>query len=321
MTDKKRRFNLFSILSLMSLATRLKPAGPTGFGADSTAEEVTEGLSLKGKTVLVTGCSSGLGAESCRVLSLRGAHVLGTARTQAGAERFCAGLPNRATGLACELSDPGSVRNCAAKIREAGIVLDAIICNAGIMATPTLQQASGYELQFFTNHIGHFLLVTGLFDSIASNGRVVVVSSSYHKFAPKGGIQFDNLSGERGYSPWAAYGQSKLANILFAKELQRRFASSKKIAMSVHPGVIPTKLSRNTGSAGQRLLNMLAPVFLKTVQQGAATQLFAAVHPGAAAMGGQYLADCNVARSSRHSEDPALARKLWEVSERIVNAL
>ncbi len=305
----------------MSLATRLKPAGPTGFGANSTAEKVTEGLSLKGKTVLVTGCSSGLGAESCRVLSLRGAHVLGTARTREGAERFCAGLQNRATGLACELSDPASVRSCATQIRDAGYKLDAIICNAGIMATPALQQASGYELQFFTNHVAHFLLVTSLLDSIASDGRIVVVSSSYHKFAPKGGIQFDNLSGGRGYSPWAAYGQSKLANILFAKELQRQFAGSKKLAMSVHPGVIPTKLARNTGSAGQRLLNMLAPVFLKTVQQGAATQLFAAVHPGAAVMGGAYLADCNAVRSSRHTVDPILARKLWDVSERIVREL
>lgn len=305
----------------MSLATRLKPFGPTGFGADSTAEEVTEGLSLKGRTILVTGCTSGLGKESCRVLSLRGARILGTARTQTGAESACAGLPNEAVGLACELADPYSVRACAEMIRDTGYTIDAIICNAGIMATPKLQKACGYELHFFTNHIGHFMLVTGLLDRLAYDARIVAVTSAYHRLAPKGGIQFDNLSGDRGYNPWVAYAQSKLANILFTKELQRRFADSKMMALSVHPGVIPTKLARNTGRLGLRMLNMLAPLFLKSIAQGAATQLFAAVHPAATKMPGAYLADCNVAKPSRYAADSDLARKLWDVSARIVRDL
>jgi WW domain-containing oxidoreductase len=302
----------------MSFATSLKPFGPTGFGAASTAEAVTEGFSLNGKTILVTGCTSGLGMESCRVLSLRGARVIGTARSLQGAVAACCDLPNEATGLACELSDPRSVRNCAASIREAGYTLDAIICNAGIMATPTLQKSKGYELQFFTNHIGHFLLVTSLLDTLADDGRLVIVTSSYHRLAPKGGIQFDNLNGARGYNPWIAYGQSKLANILFANELQRRFAGTGKLAFSVHPGIIPTKLARNTGSVGVLMLNLIAPLFLKSIPQGSATQLFAAVHPHAATMPGAYLADCNTARVSRYAQDPDLARKLWEVSEQIL---
>lgn len=305
----------------MSLVTRLKPNGPTGFGAGSTAEEVTRGLSLKGRTVLVTGCTSGLGKESCRVLSLRGARILGTGRTQSGAERACAGLPNEAVGLACELSDPASVRSCAARIRDSGYTLDAIICNAGIMATPELQRSNGYELQFFTNHIGHFILVNALLDRFADDARVVAVTSAYHRLAPKGGIQFDNLGGDRGYNPWRAYGQSKLANILFAKELQRRFTGSKMTALSVHPGIIPTNLARHTGSVGLRMLNMIAPIFLKSISQGTATQLFAAVHPAAAKMPGAWLADCNVAKPSRYATEPDLARKLWDISEQIVRDL
>jgi NAD(P)-dependent dehydrogenase (short-subunit alcohol dehydrogenase family) len=305
----------------MSLATRLKPVGPTGFGADSTAEEVTRGLSLDGKTILVTGCTSGLGQESCRVLSMRGVRILGTARTLEGAGRACAGFGNQAEGFACDLSDPASVRGCVERIRNRGCRLDAIICNAGIMALPELQKAHGYEMQFFTNHIGHFLLVTELLDSMAEECRLVVVSSSYHTLAPRGGIRFDNLKGERGYNAWTAYGQSKLANVLFAAEFQRRFAGSRRSACSLHPGVIPTNLARNTGSVAQSLLGMVAPLFLKTIPQGAATQVYAAVHPAAGALAGRYLADCNATKPGRNAEDPELASRLWEVSERILREL
>jgi len=221
----------------MTLLSVFKSNGPTGFGYSSTAEDVAKDLSLTGKVILVTGCTSGLGEETCRVLSLRGALVLGTARTQEAATKARAKLPNKGMGYACELSDPTSVKNCILQIKRDGHRLDAIICNAGIMALPALQQAHGYELQFFTNHIGHFMLVTGLLDVLSDTGRVVMLSSSAHAQAPKAGIQFDNLSGERGYRPWGNYGQSKLANLLFAKELQRRFAGSNQTAYAVHPGV------------------------------------------------------------------------------------
>jgi WW domain-containing oxidoreductase len=305
----------------MALFFTFKSKGPTGFGYNSTAEDVTEGLSLTGKTILVTGCTSGLGEEACRVLSLRGANVIGTARTQEAADRACARLPNKGTGYACELADPKSVRAGVAQIRSDGHRLDAIICNAGIMALPKLKKAHGYELQFFTNHIGHFMLVTGLLDSLAEDGRVVMLSSMAHAQAPKGGIQFDNLDGARGYSPWGAYGQSKFANLLFAKELHRRLAGTKKTAYAVHPGVIRTNLARSAGGVVQAIFAIAGPLFLKTIPQGAATEVFAAVHPKASALAGQYLADCNAATPRKDAEDEALARQLWFVSEQIVQGL
>jgi len=305
----------------MALFSIFKSNGPTCFGYNSTAEEVTDGLSLTGKTILVTGCTSGLGEESCRVLSLRGAHVIGTARSQEAADKACAKLPNKGTGYACELADPGSVRACVAQIRQDGHRLDAVICNAGIMALPKLEKAYGYELQFFTNHIGHFLLVTGLLDCLADDGRVVMLSSMAHAQAPKGGIQFDNLGGEYGYNAWVNYGQSKFANLLFAKELQRRFAGTKRTAYAVHPGVIHTNLARSMGGVVNAIMTIAGPLFLKTVPQGAATEIFASVHPKALTLAGQYLADCNAATPRKDAGDAALAQKLWSVSEQIVQGL
>lgn len=305
----------------MALLTAFKSKGPTGFGANSTAEEVTAGLDLAGKNILLTGCTSGLGAEACHVLALRGVRILGTARTQAAADDTCAKLGHQSAGYACELADPASVRACVARIRAAGERIDAIVCNAGIMALPTLQKSQGYELQFFTNHVGHFMLVTGLLDNLTEDGRVVMLSSLAHQQAPKGGIQFDNLDGGRGYNAWANYGQSKLANLLFAKELQRRFAGSRKTAYAVHPGVIATNLARSMSWLVRANLTLFAPLFLKTIPQGAATEVFAAVHPQAPALAGQYLADCNAATPSAYGQDAALARQLWMVSEQIVAAL
>ncbi len=244
----------------MSLVSLFKGKGPSGFGYGSSAEEVTEGLSLSGKTILITGCNSGLGLEMLRVLRLRGAHVVGTARTEAKAKEAGADTP-----LACELADPASVRGCVAAVKKSGVRLDALVCNAGIMALPKLEKACGYELQFFTNHIGHFILTTGLLDALTDEGRVVILSSSAHSMAPKEGIQFDNLSGDKGYKPWTAYGQSKIANLLFAKELGRRFEGTKKTANAVHPGVIHTGLSRSMPGFQQAAMSLVGPLFLKTV--------------------------------------------------------
>ena len=299
----------------MSLFSSFAGKGPSGFGANSTAEEVTAGLSLAGKNILVTGCTSGLGLEAMRVLALRGARVLGTARSLAKAAAACGATQGKTLPLACELADPKSVRACVLAVQQDEQKLDAIICNAGIMALPKLEVAFGNELQFFTNHIGHFLLVTGLLGQLAANGRVVLLSSAAHRNAPRAGIEFDNLSGERGYSGWQAYGQSKFANLLFAKQLARRLAGTQQVALAVHPGVIHTNLARNMNPVIDFALRAIGPLFLKTVPQGAATEVFAAVHPAAAALSGSYLADCNVARPRADAEDPALARRLWEVSE------
>lgn len=308
----------------MSLYSLIKSNGPNGFGYGSTAEDVTEGVSLAGKTILVTGCNSGLGLETMRVLTLRGANVIGTARTEQKAREASAAIGPLAEGIACELADPASVRACVETVRQRGVALDAIICNAGIMMLPRLQQAFGHELQFFTNHIGHFILVNGLLGSLADHGRVVMLSSTAHKSAPKQGIEFDNLSGEKGYSPVAAYGQSKIANLLFAKELSRRLAGTGKTANAVHPGVIHTNLMRYIEAPAivmKPMLGLMSALAFKTIPQGAATQCYVAVNPGAAAISGEYFADCNVARPRPDAEDPALAAKLWEVSEAIVAGL
>ena len=305
----------------MSLYAMLKRPGPSGFGYGSTAEEVTAGVRLDGKTVLVTGCTSGLGRETLRVLALRGARVLGTARTLAAAREACDAVgAGRAVPFACELSDPASVRACAREVARAAPPLDGIVCNAGIMALPTRQVAHGVELQLFTNHVGHFLLVTGLSPRLAEDGRVVVVSSTAHLRAPPEGIRFDDLAAERGYSPWTHYGQSKLANILFAKALARRL-DGRRTANALHPGVIKTNLGRHMPGVAQVGMALLSPLAFKEVPQGAATQTWLAAHPATAALRGEYCADCNVARPRRDAEDAALAERLWDVTERLVAAL
>ncbi len=305
----------------MSLYQHLKGKGPSGFGYGSTAEEVTAGLSLEGKTVLVTGCSSGLGLESLRVLTMRGATVLGTARTLEKARSACAGAGGRAVPLACELSDPASVRACVEAVRRGGFSLDALVCNAGIMAPPRREQAFGVELQLLTNHVGHFILVTGLLDRLAEDGRVVMLSSGAHNMAPRAGILFDDLAAEHGYTPWGHYGQSKLANLLFAKELARRLAGTRRTANAVHPGVIMSNLWRHVPGIASFAMGLVGPLVLKTAAQGAATQVYVAVHPAVAASSGAYFADCNVARPRADADDPAAARRLWEVTEKIVAGL
>jgi NAD(P)-dependent dehydrogenase (short-subunit alcohol dehydrogenase family) len=301
----------------MSLYARFASKGPSGFGYGSTAEEVTRGLSLDGKTILVTGCNSGLGLETMRVLALRGAHVLGTARSVEKAREACSSVTGRTTPLSCELADPKSVRACVDAVKAEGKELDAIICNAGIMALPTLERAYGYELQFFTNHIGHFILVTGLLDQLSDTARVAVVSSDAHKRSPREGIEFDNLDGAKAYGAVTNYGQSKIANILFAKELSRRFAGTKKTANAIHPGVIKTNLTRYMNPLATIAFAVMSPIALKSIEQGAATEVFVATHPSLDGVTGEYFSHCNVAQPRRISNDPQLAKKLWDVSERI----
>jgi len=254
----------------MSLLALFKGKGPTGFGYGSTAEDVTQGLDLTGRTILLTGCNSGIGKETLRVLAKRGAHVIAAARTVDKARAACDDVVGETTPISCELSDPASVKACAAEVAATGLSLDAIVCNAGIMALPTLQVKHGYELQFFTNH---------------------------------------------------NYGQSKLANLLFAKHLAKRFDGTGKTANSLHPGVIHTNLARSMNPLVRGALSIGGPLVLKSVGEGAATQCYLAVHPGAAGVTGKYFADCNESKSSRKGRDEALAAKLWDVSEQIVAKL
>jgi len=307
----------------MSIAAVIKGRGPNGFGYGTTAMEVVAGCDLTGRTMLVTGCSSGLGLESMRALASRGARVVAAARTvdkaRAAYER------DRMRGdffpVACELAEPASIRACVETVKSSVGPLDAIVCNAGIMAPATLRQAHGYELQFFTNHVGHFLLVTGLLDRLAPSGRVVVVASNAHRRAPAAGIDFDNLSGARGYSPMRAYGQSKLANILFTRELARRLGSGGRTANCLHPGVIATNLMANVPAVGRLAMAVAAPLVLKTPAQGAATQCYLATNPAVATVTGGFFRDCNPAEPRPIAKDDTLAARLWAVSEDIAAKL
>ena len=291
--------------------------GRKGFGGRTTAEEVVGGLDLTGKTILITGCTSGIGFESMKSLGGRGATILAAARSSEKAAEAARLAGVAAIPVACELADPQSVRAAIDTIGKHG-PLDVLLLNAGIMALPRPEVVHGYERQFFTNHVGHFMLATGLLDQLSPTARVVVVSSAAHRFTVKGGVDFDNLDTKKGYSALRFYGQSKLANVLFVRELTRRFAGTGKRAYAVHPGVVMTNLARNMNPVFRGANKVLGPVFLKSPQQGAATQVWAAVHPDAEPHGGAFLADCHVASCSSAGRDDRLAAKLWTESERIV---
>jgi WW domain-containing oxidoreductase len=289
----------------------------SGFNRRSTAEQVTGGLDLSGKTALITGVNSGLGFESMRVLASRGAHVIGAARTLGKAAGACDQIDGDTTPVACELSDFDSVVDCANEVISLDRSIDILMCNAGIMALPKLEQKYGLELQFVTNHLGHFLLVNHLLDRVieAPAGCIVLLSSAAHMSPRPGGIEFDNLSGESGYSGWSFYGQSKLANLLTAVELSRRLESTNATANAVHPGVIETNLGRHMGGFLTSAIRVFSPLFERSVEQGAATQCYVATHPKVEGVSGRYFADCNIARSTRHGKDTKLAARLWQESE------
>jgi len=292
------------------------PVPPTSaFGKRSTAEEVTAGMDLAGRTALVTGCNSGLGFETMRVLALRGAHVIGAARTLEKAETACAGIDGKTTPLEVELTDLPGIVAAAGRVADMGVALDMLILNAGIMQLPELQIVNGVERQFAVNHVGHFLLTMRLLDQVvaADAGRVVVVSSGAHRWAAQG-IRFDNLDGSQDYDPREAYGVSKTANGLFSRELARRLVDTRATSNSLHPGVIPTNLARHLP---QRDYDMSNPMF-KTIPEGSATQCYVATHPELAGVTGWYFDDCNPAVPNEHMQDDTMAAKLWALSEELV---
>jgi len=304
----------------MSLISLFKGNGPSGYGYGTTAEVVTQGIALKGKNFLVTGSTSGLGIETARVLAQRGARVFATGRSKDKVVSTLGRMPGVFVPLECDLSDPKSVRACVLAVKSEGAKLDGIIANAGVMALPHLELVHGYERQFFTNHIGHFLLVTELLSELAEKARVVVLSSSAHNMAPKAGIEFDNLGGQRSYGAWTAYGQSKLANLLFAKQLAKRLASEGRAvtANAVHPGVIISGLQRSMPAVQRIGMAIAAPIALKSIPEGAATQVYVATRPELDGVNGEYFADCNIAQPSARGRDAGLAERLWLESERIV---
>jgi NAD(P)-dependent dehydrogenase (short-subunit alcohol dehydrogenase family) len=300
---------------LAQIISRPPPTSP--FDDDSTAEQVTEGLDLSGKTYAITGANSGLGFETMRVLTSRGASVIGIARTREKAEQACALIGSRATPAFLDLADFPSIVACAETIRAMNVPLDGLICNAGIMALQERELVYGMERQFVVNHLGHFILVNQLMDTVtsASQGRFVILSSVAHRRAPDSGIQFDNLAFDGDYSAWSAYGHSKLANALCSLELARRLSGTTTTSNSVHPGVINTNLGRHLPWYTRMAGALLGWTFMKTIEEGAATQTYVATNPALVGVNGYYFADCNVDPGDTEAmRDLDMAARLWATS-------
>ncbi len=289
------------------------------YGFETTADDVVQSIDLNGKTAVITGCNSGLGLESMRAMAKQGAHVIGTARTMEKAQTACDSVDGQTTPLVLELTDFDSVVACADQISALDEPIDVLMCNAGIMALPKLEQVNGLEKQFVVNHLGHYILTRRLLPKVeaADASRIVMVSSIGYKNAPKEGIQFDNLGWDEGYSPFTAYGQTKLANALFSRELARRYEGNKVTSNSIHPGLVATNLGRYITGKPRDPNEPLRDGF-KTVNQGASTQVYVAVDPRLDGVSGYYFEDCNpVEPEGPHMHDDALALKLWDVSEEI----
>jgi NAD(P)-dependent dehydrogenase (short-subunit alcohol dehydrogenase family) len=291
----------------------------TPFGATSTADEVIAGIDLTGKRVVVTGAGSGIGAETARVLAAAGAEVTLAVRDAAAV----AGFGARTHAAAVDLADPASVAAFVAAWRGP---LDVLVANAGVMATPEQRTAQGRELQFATNHLGHFQLATGLHGALAAAGhaRVVVVSSVGHV---NGGVRFDDVDFARTpYDPWAAYSQSKTANVLFAVGAAKRWAAEGISVNALNPGRIAgTNLGRHHAPPPADFdPSGLTGVSVKDIPQGAATSVLLAASPLVEGVTGTYFEDCQEAEPyvpgvrrgvAAHALDPVLADRLWTLSE------
>ncbi|MEN3975566.1 SDR family NAD(P)-dependent oxidoreductase [Emcibacter sp. SYSU 3D8] len=307
------------------------------FGADTTTDEVIAGIDLRGKQALVTGASTGLGEETARALASAGAAVTlavrDKAKGEAAAERIRKVTGNQGIDVAqVELSVPDSVRACAKTWLAGHGPLHLLVNNAGVMACPLTRTAEGWEMQFATNHLGHFLLTNLLAPALKAGapGRIVNLSSAGHRFADVNFV--DPHFNHRDYDKWSSYGQSKTANVLFSVELTRRLAPYGITANAVHPGGIQTELGRHlTDSDIEALMarvktNAGSGEFkFKTIPAGAATSVWAATSPELEGRGGLYLEDCHVgelksgpAASSgyfAYATDPASAARLWALSE------
>jgi NAD(P)-dependent dehydrogenase (short-subunit alcohol dehydrogenase family) len=301
----------------------------TPFGFSSTAAEVIDGTDLTGHRAIVTGGASGIGIETARALAGAGAEVtLAVRDTAAGdrtAEDITATTGNKAVLVArLDLADQASVREFVAGWDGP---LDILVNNAGVMASPETRTAAGWELQFATNHLGHFALATGLHGALAAAGgaRVVSVSSSAHLRSP---VVFEDIHfRRRPYAPWTAYGQSKTANILFAVEASKRWAADGITVNALHPGGIRTNLQRYVTEEDLDRLRRAAGAGAanwKTPEQGAATSVLLAASPLLNGASGRYFEDCNEALPNEpgtntgyapYALDPVAAERLWRVTE------
>ncbi|XP_050225164.1 short-chain dehydrogenase TIC 32, chloroplastic-like isoform X2 [Mercurialis annua] len=306
--------------------------GPSGFSSSSTAEQVTQGIDGSGLTAIVTGASSGIGQETTRVLALRGVHVIMAVRNVAAGknvkETIVKEIPSaKVDAMELDLSSMASVKKFASDFKSSSLPLNILINNAGVMATPFMLSKDNIELQFATNHIGHFLLTSLLLDTMkktsrASNkeGRIVNVSSEAHRYPYEEGIRFDKINDQTGYGSYRAYGQSKLANVLHANELARQLKEDgvNITANSLHPGVISTNLFRHMGVVNG-IVDKIGGLVLKNVQQGAATTCYLALNPQVKGISGEYFSDSNVAKASNHGLNVELGKKLWDFTKKLVS--
>ncbi|MFK4144741.1 SDR family NAD(P)-dependent oxidoreductase [Streptomyces sp. NPDC004065] len=301
----------------------------SGFGATSTADDVLRGIDLTGRLAIVTGGYSGLGLETTRALTKAGTRVVVPARRPGAAREALAGIEGAEVDE-LDLGDLDSVRAFAERFLASGRTVDLLIGNAGIMACPETRVGPGWEAQFATNHLGHFALVNRLWPAIEPGGaRVVSVSSRGHHIS---GVRWDDVHWKRGYDKWAAYGQAKTANVLFAVHLDRLARDAGVRAFALHPGGILTPLQRHL--AKEEMVERgwidesgepLNPEGFKTPEQGAATQVWAATSPQLEGLGGVYLEDCDITEPTREGDegrsgvkswatDPDQAARLWELS-------
>nr|URX65644.1 putative short-chain dehydrogenase [Euphorbia peplus] len=278
------------------------------------------------------GASNGIGTETARVLALRGVHVvMGVRNVTAGKnvkENIIKDIPSaKVEVMELDLSLMASVRKFASEFGSSGLPLNILINNAGIMAVPFALSKDNIELQFATNHIGHFLLTHLLLDTMKKTthdskreGRIINVSSEAHRYTYSEGIRFDKINDESGYKSILAYGQSKLANVLHANELTRRFKDDgvNITANSLHPGLIATNLF-NHMKILNGIVNAFGKMLIKNVPQGAAATCYAALHPQMKGISGEYLSDSNLGKATAQGTNPELAKKLWDFSMKLVN--
>jgi NAD(P)-dependent dehydrogenase (short-subunit alcohol dehydrogenase family) len=319
----------------------------TAFGATSTTEDVLSGVNLQGKRILVTGVSAGLGVETARSLAAHGAHVVGAARDLAKAEAATAEVRQAAAAhgggfglVALDLASLKSVHACADDLLAKGKPFDVVIANAGVMATPMGHTADGFETQFGTNHLGHFVLINRIAPLMRPGSRLINLSSSGHRFA---NVDLEDPDFQHTpYEPFVAYGRSKTANILFAVAFDRRHRERGVRAAAVHPGGIQTELGRHIDQSRiQALVDQInkqlaadgkPPFQWKTIPQGSATSVWAGVVAPADEVGGRYCENCHVGKVvpdettitavsegvRAYAVDPGNAEALWRKSEAMV---
>ncbi|CAH1451398.1 unnamed protein product [Lactuca virosa] len=301
--------------------------GESGFSSSSTAEEVTNGIDGSRLTAIVTGATGGIGAETARVLALRGVHVVMAVRNteicRKVKENILTETPDAKVDIMeLDLSSQASVRDFATRYRSSGLPLHILINNAGVLAPKFTLSKDKIELHFATNHLGHFLLTNLLLETMKITcheqkieGRIINVSSEGHRFVRKTTFS-DQINNESSYNHIYAYGLSKLANILHAKELSRLLKEEGVdyiTTNSLHPGFIITDLFRNY-SILSVIFNSVLKYLAKDVSQGAATTCYLALNPKVKGVSGEYFCDSNLVKPSSKAADPELAKELWEFS-------